>query len=98
MMFQLNRHGFFLRLGWYLLCCALVTKLFVLQILTIDIHQWGQSKGSSNSKYEGVSISYQPDLFLTDRYSQVFHSLFGHRIKTLLQCLSIVGWLVDNLS
>ena len=36
----------------------------------IDIHQWGQSKGSSNSKYKGVSISYHPDLFLTDRYSQ----------------------------
>ena len=48
---KLNRHGVFLSLGWYLLCFALVTKVFVLQILTIDIHQWGQSKGSSNSKY-----------------------------------------------
>ena len=30
---------------------------------------------SSNSKYQSVSISYQPDLFLTDRYSQDFHIL-----------------------
>ena len=67
---KLNRHGVFLRLGWYLLCCALVTKVFVLQIFMIDIHQWGQFKGSSNSKYKSVSISYQPELFLTDRYSQ----------------------------
>ena len=26
----------------------------------------GQSKGSSNSKYMGVTKSYQPDLFITD--------------------------------
>ena len=50
---KLNKHGVLLRLGWYLLCCALVTKVFVLQIFMIDIHQWGQSKGSSNSKYKG---------------------------------------------
>ena len=59
-----------------------MTKVFVLQILKMDIHQWGQSKGSSNSKYEGVSISYQHDLFLSDQYSQDFHSLFGHHIKS----------------
>ena len=29
------------------------------------------------------------------RYSQDFHSLFGHHIKTLLQSLSIMCWLVD---
>ena len=57
----------------------------------------GQSKGSSNAKYKGVSISYQSDLFLIDRYSQDFHSLFGHHIKTLLQSLSIMCWLFDNL-
>ena len=32
--------------------------------------------------YEGDSTSNQPDLFLTDRHSQDFHSLFGHDIKT----------------
>ena len=58
----------------------------------------GQSKGSSYSKYKGVSISYQPDLFLSDLYSQDFHCLFGHHIKTLLQSLSIMCWLVDNSS
>ena len=57
-----------------------------------------QSKGSSNLKYEGVSISYQHDLFLTDRFSQDFHSLFGHHIKTLWQSLSIMCWLVYNFS
>ena len=36
---KLNRHDVFLRLGWCM-CCALVTKVFVLHILTIDIHQW----------------------------------------------------------
>ena len=50
----------------------------------------GQSKGSANSKYEGVSISHQPDLFLTDRYSQDLHSLFGNHIKTVLQSLGII--------
>ena len=30
----------------------------------------------------GPHTSYQPDLFLTNRYSQDFHSLFGHHIKT----------------
>ena len=38
---KLNRHGVFLRLGWYLLCYALVTKVFDSKILTIDIHHWG---------------------------------------------------------
>ena len=33
----------------------------------------------------GPHTSYQPDLFLTNRYSQDFRSLFGHHIKTLLQ-------------
>ena len=36
---MLNRHGVFLGLGWYLLCCALVIKVFVLQSLMIGIHQ-----------------------------------------------------------
>ena len=33
-------------------------------------------------KYEGESISNQPDLFLTNRHSQDFRSVFGHHIKT----------------
>ena len=33
--------------------------------------------------YEGDSISNQPDLFLTGRHSQDFHSAFGHHIKTI---------------
>ena len=74
-----------------------VLPCVVLQILTICTDQWGQSKGSSNTKHECVSISNQPDLFLTDQYSQDFHSLFGHHIKTLLQRLSIMCWLDDNL-
>ena len=30
--------------------------------------------------YEGDSISNWPDIFLTDRHSQDFHSVFGHHI------------------
>ena len=30
--------------------------------------------------YEDDSISNWPDLFLTDRHSQDFHSVFGHHI------------------
>ena len=48
-------------------------------------------------KYEGDSASNRPDLFLIDRHSHDFHSLFGHHIKTYVQNLSIIGSLVDNL-
>ena len=41
--------------------------------------------------YEGDSISNQPDLFLNDRHSQDFHSVFGHHIKTCVQHLSIIS-------
>ena len=47
--------------------------------------------------YEGVSISNQPDIFLTGRHSQDFHRMFRHHIKTYVQSLSIIGSLVDNL-
>ena len=48
--------------------------------------------------YEGQSISNQPDLFLTDRHSQDYHSVFGHHNKTYVQNLSIIGSFVDNLN
>ena len=44
---------------------------------------------------EGLSISNQPDLFLTDWHCQYFHSVFGHHNKTCIQKLGIIGSLVD---
>ena len=49
-------------------------------------------------KFEGESISIQPDLFLTDRHSQDFQSVFGNHNKTYVQNLGVIGSLVDNLS
>ena len=46
---------------------------------------------------EGDSISNQPDLFLTDQYSQDLHSVFCHHFKTYVQNLNIIGSLVGNL-
>ena len=43
---------------------------------------------------EGESISNQPDMCLTDRHSQDFHSVFGHHNKTCVQNLSITDSLV----
>ena len=48
-----NRHGVYWRLECYLLWCALVTKVFVKQILM----------GDHILEYEGHSISNQPTLF-----------------------------------
>ena len=48
-----NRHGGYWRLDCYLLWCALVTKVFVKQILMVD----------HILEYEGHSISNQPTLF-----------------------------------
>ena len=48
-----NRHGVYWRLDCYLLCCALVTKVFVKQILMVD----------HILEYKGHSISNQPTLF-----------------------------------
>ena len=48
-----NRHGVYWRLDCYLLCCALVTKVFVKQILMVD----------HILEYTGHSISNQPTLF-----------------------------------
>ena len=42
-------------------------------------------------------ISNKPDIFLTNLYSQEFHSVFDHLIKTYVQNLSIIGSLADNL-
>ena len=47
--------------------------------------------------HESVSISIRPDLFLTDRQSQAFHSMLGHHNNTYVQNVSIIGSLVDNL-
>ena len=47
---------------------------------------------------EGVSISNQPDHFLTDLHNQDLHSLFGHQNKTYVHNLSNIGLLVDNVS
>ena len=33
---KLNKHGVYLRFDCYLLCCALVTQVFVKQILAVD--------------------------------------------------------------
>ena len=49
-----NRHGVYWRLDCYLLWCALVTKVFVKQVLMVD----------HILEYEGHSISNQPTLFL----------------------------------
>ena len=42
-----------------------------------------------NTLYEDESISNQPDLFLTDRFSQDFHSVFGHHNKTFSECQTV---------
>ena len=48
-----NRHGVYWCLDCYLLWCALVTKVFVKQILMVD----------HILEYKGHSISNQPTLF-----------------------------------
>ena len=88
--------------AWYLLASWLVSFVLCLgdqSICFTDFDNRHPSMGVNlrgpQMLKHGVSISYQPDLFLTDRYSQDFHSLFGHHIKTFLQSLSIMCWLVD---
>ena len=63
-----NRHGVYWRLNCYLLWCALVTKVFVKQILMVD-HILG---------YEGHSISNQPTLFAIkiDRFFFLKNNLY----------------------
>ena len=48
--------------------------------------------------YQGDLLINQPDLFLTDRHSQDFNSVFGNHIKTYVQNLNKIGSLVDNIS
>ena len=42
-----------------------------------------------NTLYEDESISNQPVLFLTDKYSQDFQSVFGHHNKTSSECQTV---------
>ena len=49
-------------------------------------------------RYEGESISNQPDKILTDLHNQDFHSVLSHDNKTYIRYFSSFGSLIDNLS
>ena len=84
--------------AWCLLASLLVSFALCLGEQSICFIDFDDRHPSMGVNLRGPHTSYQPDLFLTNLYSQDFHSLFGHHIKTLLQSQSIMCWLVDNLS
>ena len=75
-----NRHGVYWRLDCYLLWCALVTKVYVNQILMVD----------HILEYEGHSISNQPTLFFIqiDRFFFLKKQSLSRYFSIL--CLNII--------
>ena len=71
--------------AWCLLASLLVSFALCLGEQSICFTDFDDRHPSMGVNLRGPHTSYQPDLFLTNRYSQDFHSLFGHHIKTLLQ-------------
>ena len=71
--------------AWCLLVSLLVSFVLCLGEKSICFTDFDDRLPSMEVNLRGPHTSYQPDLFLTNRYSQDFHSLFGHHIKTLLQ-------------
>ena len=71
--------------AWCLLASLLVSFALCLGEQSICFTDFDDRHPSMGVNLRGPHTSYQPDLFLTNRCSQDFHSLFGHHIKTLLQ-------------
>ena len=71
--------------AWCLLASLLVSFALCLGEQSICFTDFDDEHPSMGVNLRGPHTSYQPDLFLTNRYSQDFHSLYGHHIKTLLQ-------------
>ena len=71
--------------AWCLLASLLVSFALCLGEQSICFTDFDDRHPSMGVNLRGPHTSYQPDLFLTNRYSQDFHSLFDHHIKTLLQ-------------
>ena len=71
--------------AWCLLASLLVSSALCLGEQSICFTDFDDRHPSMGVNLRGPRTSYQTDLFLTNRYSQDFHSLFGDHIKTLLQ-------------
>ena len=71
--------------AWYLLASLLVSFALCLGEQSICFTDFDDRRPSIGVNLRGPHTSYQPDLFVTNRYSQDFHNLFGHHIKTLLK-------------
>ena len=69
--------------AWCLLASLLVFFLLCLGEQSICFTDFDDRHSSMGVNQRSPHTSYQPDLFLTNRYSQDFHSLFGHHIKTV---------------